>query len=163
MRKDSGFSLGELITIMGILSVMAVIAMPSLLGSRSNANLRRAAQDLYATFQKTKIEAVRQNEFWAIRFTPDEFMIYIETQDRADTPYVYTEGADVDVSKTAWSKYPGVIPPGDKTFFFQSNGFCVDQDNMPYSDTITLNNKANKANRISVTAAGKIKVERLGG
>ena len=52
MRKDAGFSLGELITIMGILTVLAAIALPNFIGWRSKAQLGRAAQDVYSQFQK---------------------------------------------------------------------------------------------------------------
>ncbi len=148
MRKDSGFSLGELITIMGILSVMAVIAMPSLLGSRSNANLRRASQDVYSTIQKTKSESVRRNLKCEVRFTASDFEISCPDP----TPLSI---------KTEWTRYPGVIPPADSTLYFSSNGFSVNAGGELTGGSITLLNKRNKANTITVTAAGSISISRL--
>ena len=81
MRKDAGFSLGELITIMGILTVLAALAIPNFIGWRNKAQLSRAAQDMYSQFQKAKIEAVRRNAKCMITFGASDFQVYVDADD----------------------------------------------------------------------------------
>jgi type II secretory pathway pseudopilin PulG len=71
IRNKSGFSLGELITIMGIISVLAVIAIPNFIGSRSGANLRGAVENLRGDLQLAKLKAVQHNEDVTVLFFDD--------------------------------------------------------------------------------------------
>jgi Tfp pilus assembly protein FimT len=136
---------------------MGAVATPSILSWRANAHLSRAAQDVYSSFQKTKIEAVRRNQNCAIRFSVNDFMIYVEDD---PAPFNY-DGDEIVISSRQWSEYPGILPPPNNTFYFKPNGFAVDANDVMTGGTVTLIDKRNRKNEISITAAGSIKVNRL--
>jgi type II secretory pathway pseudopilin PulG len=71
IRNNLGFSLGELITIMGIISVLAVIAIPNFIGSRSGANLRGAVENLRGDLQIAKLKSVQHNDLVTVSFSAD--------------------------------------------------------------------------------------------
>jgi type IV fimbrial biogenesis protein FimT len=162
IRNNSGFSLGELITVMGILTVMATIAVPNLIGWRSTAQLGRAAQDMYSTFQKAKIEAARRNVTVAITRAGNIFTAYVDSNgDFSPT------GEEV-INTLDLSQYPGVSL--DSLSFtnpvngiaFAPNGFPINNLNALAGGDVVLKNPADKKNRISITKAGNISINKLG-
>ncbi|NTU42102.1 MAG: hypothetical protein HGA78_03430 [Nitrospirales bacterium] len=61
-----GFSLVELLILMGILAVLAVAAIPALQGYASNGNLRSVAQDLTGDIYLCKARAIAENKQYKI-------------------------------------------------------------------------------------------------
>ena len=68
MRKNSGFTLIELIIVIVVLAVLAAISVPIFLSWLPEYRLRSAADDLYAHLQHAKMQAIRNNNNWAIQF-----------------------------------------------------------------------------------------------
>jgi type IV fimbrial biogenesis protein FimT len=163
IRNNSGFSLGELITVMGILTVMATIAIPNLVSWRGKAQLGRAAQDMYSTFQRAKIEAARRNVTVAITRAGNIFTVYVDS----DGDFIQDGGEDV-INTINLAQYPGVSL--DSLSFtnpvngiaFAPNGFPINNLNALASGDLVLKNKANKKNRVSITKAGNISINKLG-
>lgn len=166
MRKNSGFSLGELITVMGILSVLAALAMPGFIGWRSKAQLSRAAQDVYSQFQKAKIEAVRRNAKCMITFGASNFQVYVD----ADNSWTFSAG-DQQISQVNLATYPGVSLdtsqgggdglgfafPGNGIAFFP-NGFPVNSLNVLTDGEVFLRNQDNKQVSVEISKAGNVKI-----
>ena len=162
IRNNSGFSLGELITVMGILTVMATIAIPSLVSWRGKAQLGRAAQDMYSTFQRAKIEAARRNVNVAITRAGNTFTVYVDSNgDFSPT------GEDI-IKTLDLAAYPGVSV--DSLSFtnpvngiaFAPNGFPINNLNALAGGDLVLKNKADKKSRVSITRAGNISINRTG-
>nr|WP_319490932.1 GspH/FimT family pseudopilin [uncultured Desulfobacter sp.] len=57
----TGFTLLEIITVLGILSILMAVAIPNVLSWLSNYRLKAAASDLYSNMQKAKSEALKRN------------------------------------------------------------------------------------------------------
>lgn len=87
MRKNSGFTLLELIIAIVILVVLAAISVPIFLSWLPEYRLRSAADDLYAHLQHAKIQAIRNNNNWAMQFveSSNSYTIYSNYIDSSDT------------------------------------------------------------------------------
>lgn len=68
MRKKSGFTLIELIIVIGMISLLTSIAIPAVMKWLPNYRLKAAARDLYSNMQKAKMEAVKSNKDVLIGF-----------------------------------------------------------------------------------------------
>lgn len=68
MHKNSGFSLFELMTTIGIIAVLAAIAIPNMIGWRSGTKLQGAVENLRGDLQWAKLKAVQENEFVTVLF-----------------------------------------------------------------------------------------------
>ena len=68
MRKESGFTLIELMVTMAIVLIMASIAVPTLLSWLPRQRLRGAVTDLVADINSVKLTAIKENQNWAIVF-----------------------------------------------------------------------------------------------
>ncbi|OEU67168.1 MAG: hypothetical protein BA863_10195 [Desulfovibrio sp. S3730MH75] len=64
----AGFTLVEVVVVTVVISIMAAIAIPTYLKWLPNMRLKTAAQDLRANMQKTRFEAIQQNQSFAIVF-----------------------------------------------------------------------------------------------
>ena len=78
MRNNLGFSLGELITIMGILSVLAVIAVPNMIGWRSGKQIQGAVENIRGDLQMAKLRAVQENGPVAILFGSNGYQVFTD-------------------------------------------------------------------------------------
>ncbi len=65
---DRGFSLMELMVVLGVITIMSAIALPRVVEWRENARLKSAARDLYSSLQKARLLAVKTNREYAIEF-----------------------------------------------------------------------------------------------
>ncbi len=167
MRNNKGFSLIEIMTVIGILAILAGVATPSLISWRHNAQLRRAAQDVYSNLQKAKVEAARRNTAITITFSSNDYVVYID----ANSDWTYQNGEEI-ARPIAWSKYAGVSIDsseggGDGLSFanpingiaFSPNGFPTDNTGALASGTVYIKNKDNKRSSIVVSPAGNVRIQ----
>ena len=166
MRNNKGFSLIEIMTVMGILAILAGVAIPSLISWRHNAQLRRATQDVYSNLQKAKVEAARRNTAITITFSSNNYVVYVD----ANSDWTYQDGEEI-ARPIAWSNYAGVSIDsseggGDGLSFanpingiaFGPNGFPTDNTGALASGTVFIKNKKNKKSSIVVSPAGNIRI-----
>ncbi len=78
MHKDSGFSLIEVMTVIALIAVMAGIAVPLMMGSRSGANLRGAVENLRGDLQLAKMKAVQESWPVAVLFSDKRYHVFID-------------------------------------------------------------------------------------
>jgi prepilin-type N-terminal cleavage/methylation domain-containing protein len=87
MRKNSGFTLIELVIVIVVLVILAAVSVPIFLSWLPEYRLRSAADDLYAHLQHSKIQAIRNNNNWAVQFveSSNSYTIYSNYKDSSDT------------------------------------------------------------------------------
>jgi prepilin-type N-terminal cleavage/methylation domain-containing protein len=78
MKKQNGFTIYELLTVIGIIAILAVIAVPNMISWRSEAKLRGASNNLRADLQMAKLRALREKAIVAVIFTANGYNIFID-------------------------------------------------------------------------------------
>jgi type IV fimbrial biogenesis protein FimT len=78
MRNSKGFTLVEAVVVIAILSILATIAVPSLIGKRNNANLRDAVSMIRGDFEMARSRAIRENAFVDVIINTDGYVIFID-------------------------------------------------------------------------------------
>ena len=68
MRKDTGFSLIEMITVMAILSILCTIAIPSLFEWLPKHRVGAAARDVKSTLEFARTHAIKTNREVRVEF-----------------------------------------------------------------------------------------------
>jgi prepilin-type N-terminal cleavage/methylation domain-containing protein len=68
MRNNSGMTIIELMVVIGILAILAGIAIPGFIGWLPNYRLRSAADDVQSTLQNARLRAVRENAAVGVDF-----------------------------------------------------------------------------------------------
>ncbi len=84
MRKESGFTLMELMVTIAIILIMASIAVPSFLSWLPKQRLRTAVTDLVADIQLIKLQAIKENRNWTIVFDTATDRYYVCSDDGAN-------------------------------------------------------------------------------
>jgi prepilin-type N-terminal cleavage/methylation domain-containing protein len=70
MRKDSGFTLIEMITVIAVTAVISSIAIPNMISWQSNYRLSASAREIMSTLQLGRLKAIRENADVVIAFNP---------------------------------------------------------------------------------------------
>jgi prepilin-type N-terminal cleavage/methylation domain-containing protein len=78
MKQQHGFTLYELLTVIGIVTILAAIATPNVLTWRSETKLRSALNNLRTDLQMAKSWALREKAIVAVLFTASDYKIFID-------------------------------------------------------------------------------------
>ena len=74
----------EIMTVLAIMAVVAAIAVPNMIGSRSAAKLRGTVQNLKGDLNSAKMLAVRENAFVVVNFFADRYEVFVDNGDGAN-------------------------------------------------------------------------------
>lgn len=69
-KRESGFTLMEMMAVVGIIGILLAVAIPGFSVWLPNYKLKGAVQDLYSNMQNAKMEAIRANGDYKIEFFP---------------------------------------------------------------------------------------------
>ena len=106
MKKSAGFSIFELLIAIAVIAVVSAIVTPNIISWRNNAKLRSAAGNLKADLEMAKINAIKENNFVAMKFQGDAYEVFVDRSDDgtrdADEPLLRT--------RTLPANYPQSVP-----------------------------------------------------
>ena len=70
IKPNAGFTLIELMVVIGIIAILSSIVIPNYIGYRENQQVVRAARDVYSALQSARMTAIRDNTTIRVQFTP---------------------------------------------------------------------------------------------
>lgn len=160
----------ELLTVIGIIAVVASIAVPNYIRWRNNSQLSRATQDLYSNFQSAKLQAARNNALCTITFdtVAGNYSVFID-----DDQDLTLDAGEQVVRTVNWSEYPGVslntaqgvgglmFSNPNNAIAFAPNGFCLNNTGALTAGSVFLRNN-NRQTRINISPAGSVNINQLG-
>ena len=76
-KKNSGFTLIELIVLIGVITILSIIAVPNFLSWRTNMYVKASARDIYSSMQEARLLAVKENLSTAIVFDTTNSRYYL--------------------------------------------------------------------------------------
>lgn len=171
MRNHSGFSLYELMVVIAIISVLAAIAVPNMIGWRNRAKLGDGARDLYSAFQLAKARAAKENADVTLSFAPSgstdrEYALFVDdgagTADDSDGDGVLDAAGNGTIDGAETVFLTDRIPTGvsiDSTTFtndavtFSGNGL---PDGIGRVDIV---NSAGEKRSLFLSIAGRVRVQ----
>ena len=104
--QESGFSMNELVVVMGMLGVLCAVALPTTSRLYTQYLLKRAVRDLYSNMQLAKQGAVKENRRWRIAFSPDPSSArYVVWSYGPNGKWDGGTGDDVDVKTVDLTQY----------------------------------------------------------
>jgi prepilin-type N-terminal cleavage/methylation domain-containing protein len=151
--KNSGFSLVELMTVIGILAVISAIAIPSLFGWMPKQRLGNGARDLLSAFEFTRLTAVkRPTAIVGITFdyTNDSYSITVDGQPvrRGTMP----AGVDLQEPESVDERL-------DNPIVFMNQGLPVNGDGDPNGGKLVLSSGNLTPKRIRLGVGGNANIE----
>lgn len=163
MRKDSGFTLIELMVVIAIAAILAGIAIPMFINWLPKYKLNSAANDILSLIQNARLRAIKENTRVVILFDP-------ESDGVLDGDYIAFVD-DMAGGASEWSREPatepviasGEVPTGvtvtdtqfsGHRFRFNSRGLLMD-----VNKSIFLENTHNMTRKIQIYVSGNARIE----
>jgi len=99
MRNESGLTLFELMVVVGIMAILASVAVPGFLGWLPKYRMRSAADEVLSTLQNAKLRAVRENGIVSVTFdvVNDRYIAFLDNGAGANAGNETQEAGEVTV------------------------------------------------------------------
>ena len=155
MRKCSGLTLWEVMTVIGIMAVFATIAIPNFIGWLPDYRLGSAARDMLSALQHARLVAVKENVNVLVNFDLNNnyFLIFpdydSDTNQDADEPTI--RGGVLAGGITLKDAEFGVAD----AFSFNSRGLASGS-----GGTLHMINRQNRLTRIRINRTGNSRILR---
>jgi prepilin-type N-terminal cleavage/methylation domain-containing protein len=151
-KRDSGFSLFELLTVIAIIAIASSIAVPGVISWRQNAKMKGAVNRVYGDMQYAKFTAIKANNWVAVQFYPNRYEIFFDDGDQ-----IQEAGERVIKNVTM----PAGVTIASTTFISDRTGF--DRRGLPDVDTLDVATRTGRLNLLGPSAISRqITLNRLG-
>jgi len=166
MRKNSGFTLMELVVVIAIIGVLTSIAVPEYIKWLPKYRAKKAAMELSGQLHRAKLRAVKENRTIGVYFDTNSDRYFILTGDGSNNTWDGPTAAGGDDPTERFVDLPGYGSgvrfanvsggiAGRPVLTFESRGIC----NAMQIDVTNLG--GSPAFRVQTTLAGAILLDRL--
>jgi type IV fimbrial biogenesis protein FimT len=153
MRKNKGFTLLEIIVVVGILALATAIAVPNMINWRIRAQLRSAAENLKLDLLSAKSRAARENTDVFFLLDPDQgsYRIYFQRSGADETSVI---SRSLPPSVHFYTGHPGYTLDDNDTFF-TPRGTTND------GGTVVIVNSIGERKTITISSLGRIRIDSI--
>ena len=150
MRKQSGFTVVELVVVISLIGILAAITIPNLLTWIPKYYIKSAARDLYSNMQLAKMAAIQNSADSTITYSsgPDTYTISGAMTATVTLEDDYRSGVRFDPA-------PGTAPFSDTSITFDSRGTVPGGPSYAYLS----NADGSLLYRVGALVSGVIKLE----
>ena len=152
MRKDAGFTVLELLTVIAIAGVLAAIAVPNFLRYQSNLRLKGALSTLHGDLVGARMLAIKSGFEYKVAFSSGGYLIIKGDSSSGST---FNAVTNTEITRNFADEYPGVTAAPVPDLVFSPKGMVGAVPDPPVE--ITLQN-AQRSQTITIYFTGKIKV-----
>jgi Tfp pilus assembly protein FimT len=124
-QPRQGFSLLELVVVLGIVIVFVVISVPLVASASRNYRLNGAAAAIAGAIQKTRYQAIQDGCSYQIVFTAGTTTYQIQSQALAGNPPTCAAAFTNVGGLVPWTTTNQITLPASTTFQFSPNGLVT--------------------------------------
>ena len=152
--RSRGISLIEVVTVISIISISTLVAIPPLLSWKKNAELRGTAAKLTNSLQLARNHALINREYVVTKFNQKNYQIFVDNGDGGAAPGDWARSGD-EKMLCSYQHPPGVsISTTFPSERFRFKGFGRNQPG-----SIVLRGANGSQVRIVVNVLGRIRAE----
>lgn len=156
-KRESGFTLIEMMIVLAVFAIMAMIAIPSFMSLLPGMRLNGSARDIFVTMNLTRMQAVAKNTIGIIKFdvANNTFTAWLENDPATNNWALdYTDTLIKSGSTETGVSISGTTIPSH-TFGYNSRGLPA---GTPGTYAVTLTNSEGDTQQVQVNALGIIKM-----
>ena len=173
-KKNDGFTLVEVLTVVAIIGIVAAIATPMFLSFRPNIQLRAATRDLYGAAMQAKVEAAKNGINCTMTFNEQigsvtyAYIIYEDSDYdfQYDSPgerliktvIEYPSGVSLDSSQGTGGLTLQDNGTGNPSIAFMPTGLPTDSSGSFASGAVSLKNSNGRSATVNVNRVGGISI-----
>lgn len=147
--NSRGFTLGEMMTVAGVISIMAAIAVPNYLSFQPSMRLNGAAREVLGKLMWARAQAVQNNNTSVVTFTTDHtFQVFNDANGNGSADANETITVDL---QTDYSDVTFTVSGSSSTPTFNGRGTAN-------SDTTVTITNSSGSKTITVSPAGNVKI-----